>query len=102
MFITHIISVLYINKRGWLAHHGMDYALTLVGCRKGYESSMLYRCLVKNGHCGSGRYTERSVFVRAKSTAEAMHKAKRYKGVKKGRFLRSGASVLAVERAEMQ
>lgn len=60
---------------------------------------MLYRCLVKNGHCGSGRHTERSVLVRARSTVEAMQKAKRMPGVKKGRQMRSGTSVLSVERA---
>jgi len=59
---------------------------------------MLYRCIVKNGHCGSGRYTERSVLVRAKSTVDAMRKAKYLRGVKKGRLLRTGGSVLSVER----
>ena len=62
---------------------------------------LLYRCLVKNGHCGSGRYRERSVFVRANSTVEALEKAKRLSGVKKGQHLRSGRSVLSVERADV-
>lgn len=61
---------------------------------------IIYRCLVKNGHCGSGKYLERSVLVRAKSTVDAMRKAKRLGGVKKGRFLRTGGSVLSVERAD--
>lgn len=61
---------------------------------------MLYRCLVKNGHAGSGRYTERAVMVRARSVLDAMDKAKRLRGVKKGRQYRSGASVISVERAE--
>lgn len=59
----------------------------------------VYRCLVKNGHCGSGKYTERTVFIWASSTLDAMSKAKRLGGVKKGRLLRSGGSVLSVERA---
>lgn len=60
----------------------------------------LYRCVVKNGHAGSGQYTERSVLVRARSVLHAMAKAKRIKGVKKGHLLRSGGSILSVERAE--
>lgn len=60
---------------------------------------MLYRCVVKNGHAGSGQYLERSILIRAKSTVEALNKVKRIRGVKKGRLLRSGASVLSVERA---
>lgn len=59
---------------------------------------MLYRCVVKNGHAGSGQYTERSILVRAKSTVEALTKAKRFRGVKKGKLMKSGASVLSVER----
>jgi len=61
-----------------------------------------FRCLVKNGHCGSGKYTERTVFVEARSTFDAMQKAKRLSGVKKGRLLRTGGSVLSVERASRQ
>lgn len=61
---------------------------------------MLYRCLVKQGHCGSGRYIERAILVNAKTTLEALDKAKRVGGVKKGRLLRTGASVLSVERAD--
>lgn len=63
---------------------------------------MLYRCVVKNGHAGTGQYTERSVFIRAKSILDAMSKAKHLRGVKKGRLMRSGASVLSVERADRQ
>lgn len=59
----------------------------------------LYRCIVKFGHAGSGKYVERSIFVWAKDPADAMRKAKRYGGVKKGAMMRSGASVLAVEQA---
>lgn len=61
---------------------------------------MLFRCLVKQGHCGSGRYTERAVMIRAKSAIEAYEKAKRIGGVKKGHLMRSGGSILAVERAD--
>ncbi|MBI1785355.1 hypothetical protein HYR69_09450 [Candidatus Sumerlaeota bacterium] len=60
---------------------------------------LLYRCLVKNGHAGSGRYFERSVLVRAKSTVDALNKAKRLRGVKKGHLMRNGGSVLQVEKA---
>ena len=63
---------------------------------------MLYRCLVKYGHAGSGHYTERSILVRASTALEAMDKAKRRKGVKKGRLMRTGGSVLSVERADMR
>lgn len=61
---------------------------------------MLYICVVKNGHAGSGKFTERSILVRAKSTFDAMKKAKHFRGVKKGHLLHSGASVLRVERAD--
>ncbi len=61
---------------------------------------MLYRCIVKNGHQGSGRHVEKSILVRAETALEAMAKVKRFSGVKKGRLLRSGASVLSIERAE--
>ena len=61
---------------------------------------VLFRCVVKNGHAGSGRHTERSVYVRAKSAVDAMMKAKRMGGVKKGRLMRSGGSVLSVERVD--
>ena len=59
----------------------------------------LYRCIVKYGHAGSGKHIERSVFVWARDAAEAMYKAKHYRGVKKGALLRSGASVINVEQA---
>ncbi len=57
-----------------------------------------YRCIVKFGHAGSGKYAERAVYVKAPSVPEAMCIAKRRPGVKKGRHLRSGSSVLAVMR----
>ena len=51
------------------------------------------------GHAGSGKSVERAIFVWARDPAEAMTKAKHFKGVKKGAMLRSGASVIAVEPA---
>lgn len=63
---------------------------------------MLFRCIVKNGHAGSGQYIERSVMVRASSAVDAMDKAKRLRGVKKGRLMRNAASVLSVERADVR
>ena len=57
----------------------------------------LYRCLVKGGHVGSGKYVERFVYIRASNVIEAMSLAKRTKGVKKGHFLRNGASVLSIQ-----
>jgi hypothetical protein len=59
---------------------------------------MLFRCTVKYGHAGSGRYTERSVLVTARNATHAFLKAKRLRGVKKGFLMRNGASVLAVLR----
>lgn len=59
-----------------------------------------YRCIVKCGHAGSGRFTERSVVVSANNVTEAYNKAKRLRGVKKGYLMHSGASVLAVSRIE--
>ena len=48
----------------------------------------LYRCLVKGGHVGSGKYVEKYVYIRARNVIEAMGRAKRARGVKKGHFLR--------------
>ncbi len=56
----------------------------------------LYRCLVKCGHVGSGKYVERKIYVRAKTTTDALNKVKHYKGVKKGNLLKNGASVLTI------
>lgn len=77
-------------------------ALTCKGLhfvRSEYLPKLLYRCIVKNGHVGSGRHVERTIVVRANSVLEAMNKAKRTPGVKKGRLMRNGGSVLSVERA---
>ena len=59
-----------------------------------------YRCTVKSGHMGSGKYAERDVFVRAPDAARAFAKAKHQRGVKKGRLLRTGGSVLQVVRVD--
>jgi hypothetical protein len=56
-----------------------------------------FRCIVKLGHVGSGKYLEQQIFVQAETMAEALEVAKNYKGVKKGHYLRSSASVLHVE-----
>ena len=56
-----------------------------------------YRCLVKGGHVGSGKYVDRYVIVKARDVIEALAIAKRIGGVKKGHFLRNGASVLSIQ-----
>jgi hypothetical protein len=56
-----------------------------------------YRCLVKGGHVGSGKYVDRYVIVKARNVLEALTIAKRIGGVKKGHFLRNGASVLSIQ-----
>ena len=56
----------------------------------------LYKCIVKYGHAGSGKYVEKPVFVRAHNITEALDRAKRFKGVKKGNLFRNGASVLHI------
>ncbi|MBN1516184.1 hypothetical protein JXA32_06410 [Candidatus Sumerlaeota bacterium] len=60
----------------------------------------LYKCIVKVGHVGSGKYVERPVFVWARDAMEAMQKAKSLGGVKKGRQKRTGSSVLEVQPAD--
>ena len=57
----------------------------------------VYRCLVKGGHVGSGKYVEKYVYIRARNVIEAMDLAKKSRGVKKGHFLKNGASVLSVK-----
>lgn len=55
-----------------------------------------FECLLKFGHMGAGNTFERSVRVRADSILEAMSRAKRLPGVKKGRSGFGGAHVLRV------
>ena len=57
-----------------------------------------YRCIVKCGHVGSGKYAERAIYVKAPTATDAMFIAKGRRGVKKGNQFRSGASVLTVVR----
>jgi hypothetical protein len=57
-----------------------------------------FRCIVKYGHAGSGKYTERSYYVWATDLLDAMSKVKTFSGVKKGNLFRTGGSVLQVER----
>lgn len=59
-----------------------------------------YRCIVKYGHAGSGKYTEKSIFVKASSVTDAMVIAKSRRGVKKGNNFRTGASVLEVTKVK--
>lgn len=61
-----------------------------------------YRCTVKMGHMGSGRFIDGVVEVNAHSAIEAMEMAKSRKGVKKGRLFQNGESVLKVELADFQ
>ncbi len=56
----------------------------------------VYKCVVKYGHAGSGKYVEKSVFVKARSILDALNKAKHRKGVKKGNALKNGTSILAI------
>jgi len=55
-----------------------------------------YECTVKFGHLGAGHSWERSVRVRARDVLDAMRRAKRLPGAKKGRLSFSGASVSKV------
>ncbi|NUP89865.1 MAG: hypothetical protein HUU25_08610 [Candidatus Sumerlaeia bacterium] len=57
-----------------------------------------YRCIVKFGHVGSGKFAERAIYVKAPNVPAAMTIAKGRRGVKKGTHFRSGASVLTVIR----
>ncbi|MBX7244137.1 MAG: hypothetical protein K1X53_01485 [Candidatus Sumerlaeaceae bacterium] len=57
---------------------------------------MLYHCIVKCGHVGTGHFVEKSVYVHAKSVMHAFTLAKGLRGVKKGHLYRNGSSVLAV------
>ena len=61
------------------------------------EDQKTYRCLVKTGHVGSGKYFERCIYIKAANMLEALRIAKHSGGVKKGHYLQSGASVLSVE-----
>lgn len=58
----------------------------------------IYKCIVKFGHAGSGKYVAKPVYIRAHSIAEAMDRVKRFRGVKKGNLFRNGASVLQIHK----
>jgi hypothetical protein len=55
-----------------------------------------YECILKYGHMGAGNDVERSVRVRADSILEAMRRAQKLPGVKKGRSSQGGSQVLRV------
>mgnify|MGYP001214355293 FL=1 len=59
----------------------------------------VYKCLVKFGHAGSGKYLEMPIFIRARNIMEALERTKRFRGVKKGNLYRTGASVLQINQA---
>lgn len=56
----------------------------------------LYKCVVKYGHNGSGKYLERALYIKARNIIEAMSLAKTHRGVKKGNLQRTGASILYI------
>jgi hypothetical protein len=64
------------------------------------ELTHIYKCIVKFGHAGSGKYVAKPIYIRAHDIAEAMDRAKRFRGVKKGNLFRSGASVLQINKEE--
>lgn len=53
-----------------------------------------YDCLIKFGHLGAGHATERNVRIRASNIIEAMRRARRMPGSKKGR---TSPSVLRIQ-----
>ena len=55
-----------------------------------------FECLLKFGHMGAGNDFERAVRVRADNILQAMQRAKRLPGVKKGRSGSSGANIMRV------
>jgi len=68
--------------------------------KEGHKVMKHYRCLVKKGHFGTGKYLERVIIVQASNVIEAIEKAKIAPGVKKGGNALFGAtSILAVEPA---
>jgi hypothetical protein len=61
-----------------------------------------YRCVVKMGHSGCGKYHEKTIHVKARDILDALTKAKHWRGVKKGNLLNTGAAVLMVRGAPVQ
>jgi hypothetical protein len=56
----------------------------------------LFKCIVKFGHAGSGKYVAKPIYIRAHNIAEALDRVKRFRGVKKGNLFRNGGSVLQI------
>ena len=56
----------------------------------------IYECIVKTGHMGAGSSLEKSIRVKARDMVDAMRRAKRMPGVKKGFLKFSGASVMKI------
>jgi hypothetical protein len=69
---------------------------------KGEAAMDTYRCVVKMGHSGCGKYQEKTIHVHAHNIVDALKKAKHWRGVKKGNLLTTGASVLAVQETRRQ
>ena len=57
----------------------------------------VFECILKMGHAGSGKNTEKAVRVRARDIVQAMRRAKSLPGVKKGGLWASGGSVMRVQ-----
>jgi len=47
---------------------------------------MLYRCILKHGHVGTGKYRDAVRFIRADNALHALQKARRLPGIKKNPF----------------
>jgi len=86
----------YFDKRAYILLSLTHWCILDTG---EFYMTHLYRCLVKFGHAGSGKYVEKPVYVRARDIMEALKRAKRCRGVKKGNLYRTGASVLQISRA---
>lgn len=57
-----------------------------------------YRCLVKKGHVGTGRYVEKWLIIQAPNIIQAIEKAKTSPGVKKSRnALLAATSIISVQ-----
>ena len=56
-----------------------------------------FQCIVKIGHQGAGKFTEKAFLVSAQNITEAYAKAKFLPGVKKGKSYSSGASIIQLK-----
>jgi nucleoside-diphosphate-sugar epimerase len=59
---------------------------------------MTFECMVKQGHAGAGKYSEKKIFIYADDIISAMNKAKNSGGVKKGRAYNAGQSIVSIKR----